>query len=301
MSVVQFRAVPKKNQNIRKRPADDEETEDKVEIIKPNSSSSTTETSKVGSSSDFANAGVTTVYESSRQVVPQSYTGGAATSTTEIDTARDRDARSRLEKTLTAEKVTASKFTGTQGPLRAPSFLRATTTFDYQPSICKDYKETGFCGFGDSCKFLHDRSDYKSGAQMEKEWEEQQRLKKRKLMELEQFAAAEQNNDKQNDHDVAGDGDGVTDIRLLKKRMESSASNNEDDSLEIKTGEEELPFACFICREPFTDPVVTQCVHYFCRSCALERHKKTSRCAACDKPTFGIFNTARKLIRQQKK
>lgn len=29
-----------------------------------------------------------------------------------------------------------------------------------QPDICKDYKETGFCGFGDSCKFLHDRSDY---------------------------------------------------------------------------------------------------------------------------------------------
>jgi len=298
MSVVQFRTVPKKNQNIRKRAADDDENEDKVEIIKPNSLLSTSEASKVGSSSDFANAGVTTVYESSRQVVPQSYTGGAATSTTEIDTARDRDARSRLEKTLTAEKVTASKFTGTQGPLRAPSFLRATTTFDYQPSICKDYKETGFCGFGDSCKFLHDRSDYKSGAQMEKEWEEQQRLKKRKLMELEQFAAEQTAKQDEDNAALNNDGD-ITDIRLLKKRLESTEDNN---SLEIKTSEEqELPFACFICREPFTDPVVTQCVHYFCRGCALERHKKTSRCAACDKPTFGIFNTARKLIRQQKK
>ena len=31
----------------------------------------------------------------------------------------------------------------TQGPIRAPSFLRATCRFDYAPDICKDYKETG--------------------------------------------------------------------------------------------------------------------------------------------------------------
>lgn len=44
------------------------------------------------------------------------------------------------------------------GPMRAPTNLRSTVRWDYQPDICKDYKETGFCGFGDSCKFLHDRS-----------------------------------------------------------------------------------------------------------------------------------------------
>ncbi|GBP61707.1 RING finger protein 113A [Eumeta japonica] len=44
-----------------------------------------------------------------------------------------------------------------------------TYRWDYQPDICKDYKETGFCGFGDSCKFLHDRSDYKHGWQLERE------------------------------------------------------------------------------------------------------------------------------------
>lgn len=54
-----------------------------------------------------------------------------------------------------------------KGPIRAPANLRATVRWDYQPDICKDYKETGFCGFGDSCKFLHDRSDYKHGWQME--------------------------------------------------------------------------------------------------------------------------------------
>ncbi|XP_036099490.1 E3 ubiquitin-protein ligase RNF113A-like [Molossus molossus] len=56
-----------------------------------------------------------------------------------------------------------------KGPVRAPEHLRATVRWDYQPDICKDYKETGFCGFGDSCKFLHDRSDYKHGWQIERE------------------------------------------------------------------------------------------------------------------------------------
>ena len=59
-----------------------------------------------------------------------------------------------------------------KGPMRAPANLRATTRWDYAPDICKDYKETGFCGFGDSCKFMHDRSDYKFGWQLEKEWDD---------------------------------------------------------------------------------------------------------------------------------
>jgi len=56
-----------------------------------------------------------------------------------------------------------------KGPVRAPDNLRVTVRWDYQPDICKDYKETGFCTFGDSCKFLHDRTDYKFGWQIERE------------------------------------------------------------------------------------------------------------------------------------
>ena len=65
-----------------------------------------------------------------------------------------------------------------KGPIRAPSNLRATVRWDYQPDICKDYKETGFCGFGDSCKFLHDRSDYKHGWQLEQDWEKEHGINK---------------------------------------------------------------------------------------------------------------------------
>ena len=33
-----------------------------------------------------------------------------------------------------------------KGPVRASAHYRATVIFDYKPDICKDYKDTGFCG-----------------------------------------------------------------------------------------------------------------------------------------------------------
>lgn len=69
----------------------------------------------------------------------------------------------RREHTIGAEKGG-----GQHGPLRANVHARVSCRFDYQPDICKDYKETGFCGYGDSCKFVHDRSDYKGGWEIEK-------------------------------------------------------------------------------------------------------------------------------------
>ena len=43
-------------------------------------------------------------------------------------------------------------------------------------------KDTGFCGYGDNCKFMHDRGDYKTGWQLEREWESDQRRKNEKKM-----------------------------------------------------------------------------------------------------------------------
>ncbi|CAF3744474.1 unnamed protein product [Rotaria sordida] len=48
------------------------------------------------------------------------------------------------------------------GPIRAPTNLHVSVHWDYQPDIC-------YCDFGDNCKFLHDRSDYKHGWQLERE------------------------------------------------------------------------------------------------------------------------------------
>lgn len=54
------------------------------------------------------------------------------------------------------------------GPQRVSQHVRSTIRIDYQPDICKDYKETGFCSYGDSCKFMHDRGDYKSGWELDR-------------------------------------------------------------------------------------------------------------------------------------
>ncbi|CAL1355694.1 unnamed protein product [Linum trigynum] len=170
----------------------------------------------------------------------------------------DHKAGFRRELTIASEKAG-----GSHGPLRASAHIRFSARFDYQPDICKDYKETGYCGYGDSCKFMHDRGDYKSGWQMENEWDEAEKARKRKL--------------------AMG--------ALAKEEGEFDEANDDDDD----DDEDAMPFACFICREPFEDPVVTKCKHYFCEHCALKHHSKNKKCFVCNKPTLGIFNTAHEI------
>lgn len=57
------------------------------------------------------------------------------------------------------------------GPVKAAANIRSTARFDYAQCLCKDYLETGFCGFGDSCVFVHDRGEYKAGWELDAEWE----------------------------------------------------------------------------------------------------------------------------------
>lgn len=152
------------------------------------------------------------------------------------------------------------------GPARPSANYRMTVLVDYQPDVCKDYKETGFCGFGDSCKFLHDRSDYKAGWQLDRDWDAAQKAKK----------------ERENGLKMAGD----------------------EDQDEQRPGDD-LPFACLICKEPWessscADPVVTKCGHYFCETCALRQNSKTGKCFGCGKSTRGIFNTASEIKKRFK-
>ena len=85
-----------------------------------------------------------------------------------------------------------------------------------------------------------------------------------------------------------------------KYAINLSDEENDVDEDGPKTDSDGLPFACFICREHFTNPVVTMCKHYFCSSCALEyaKRNKTKNCALCGKNTSGVFNHAPKLARK---
>jgi RING finger protein 113A len=207
-----------------------------------------------------------------------------ATATNEQDVPRDRDAQALYERaqqqwqdggdvaadgskvyrgqkayyqyTGKAEDFTSQVMSGA-GPARAPVHYRATSRFDYQPDICKDFRDTGFCGYGDACKFLHDRSDYKSGWQIEKQWEEQQKKKR---------------------HDEA-----------LVLMGEEEAKPKEEDSLPFAC------LICRELWHKASRPVVTKCEHYFCESCALRHFQKTRRCFVCAEQTAGIFNHAKAI------
>ncbi|GJN19491.1 hypothetical protein PR202_gb06773 [Eleusine coracana subsp. coracana] len=308
--------VRKPPKNIRKRPAapagsDDEDDGGGGALAALRSKKGPSAPGKlVFSSADGSGEPRRFQYESSRTI--QSSTDNRATSTLETETEFDRDARAIRERQLKqAEEslkknpsasasasapasgsgevykgihgytdykagfrrehtVASEKAGGSHGPLRASAHIRMSVRFDYQPDICKDYKETGYCGYGDSCKFMHDRGDYKSGWQLEKEYEEAEKARKRRI--------------------AMRGGDGSDD--------EADEEEEDDDD------EEALPFACFVCRQPFVDPVVTKCKHYFCEHCALKHHSKNKKCFVCNKPTLGIFNSAqeiRKRMAQEKK
>jgi RING finger protein 113A len=157
------------------------------------------------------------------------------------------------------------------GPMKAaPSNIRTVTFTDYSPDVCKDYKQTGFCGFGDSCKFLHAREDYAAGWKLDKEWENVGSKKKNGTV------VASANRSK-----TTGEDEGFTEeeIKMLEK----------------------IPFKCIICKEDYKKPIVTRCGHHFCGDCALNRYRKKPTCAACGSGTNGVFNNAKGLDRLLKK
>ena len=61
-----------------------------------------------------------------------------------------------------------------KGPQAAPTTIRTNTVTDYQEGICKDYFETGYCGWGDACIFLHTRERQTASYKQDQAWAEEQ-------------------------------------------------------------------------------------------------------------------------------
>ena len=168
--------------------------------------------------------------------------------------------RSFISKNPDAPSSSSRQF----GPVKAPTNIRTITVTDFAPDVCKDYKQTGFCGFGDSCKFLHAREDYKQGWELDKDWE------------------------------IGTKGKKYSGGKKVPSKNDGEDDDDDDDEDAKLAG---IPFACIICKESYTNPIVTQCGHYFCEKCALGRYKKNPSCAVCGAGTGGVFNTAKGLKR----
>jgi RING finger protein 113A len=147
--------------------------------------------------------------------------------------------------------ITNAKFTGSLGPVKPPSHIRTSCRFDYAMGLCKDWAEAGYCGFGDGCIFVHDRSDVKTGWQLEKDWAEEQEHKRRRAFE---------------------------------------GGNDSSEDLEVKLDSEETG-KCGVCDNDPIEAVRTACQHLFCYRCALQHYGKSAKCKVCSKPTRGIFNS----------
>lgn len=164
------------------------------------------------------------------------------------------------------------------GPIQAPTNIRTTCRFDYQPDICKDYKETGFCGYGDTCIYMHDRGDFLTGWQLENCWYEKKiEEEEKRVKEIEKF------------NNAIMDGKPKSDDYSIDYELEN-----------IK---DQIPFACYFCRDVFKDPVVTICQHYFCHACVMmeAKNKKSMLCPICKRDTNNIFNYPFKLVAKKKR
>lgn len=198
----------------------------------------------------------------------------------------DAAAASQNAQIAALQKQPRNKFLA--GPIRAATFVRTTARFDYQPDICKDYKETGFCGFGDTCIYLHDRGDTKTGWEMEREYEEKKKKEEdKKRREMDDFMKS-----MSTCGEIKNGGGGAV------------GAGGDDAAVATDDG---IPFACHICRGPFRDPIVTACGHYFCERCMLGRIRGeggeggSSGCPICQKDTHGVLNHAQKLVAKKRR
>lgn len=78
--------------------------------------------------------------------------------------------------------------------------------------------------------------------------------------------------------------------------IDSDDENQKGEHDEDVEDDDQLPFACLICRKSFKNPIVTKCGHYFCEACAVKQYAKTAKCFACGANTQGVFNVAKELV-----
>ena len=77
-------------------------------------------------------------------------------------------------------------------------------------------------------------------------------------------------------------------------------SEGTQDLQDNQYADDGLPFACHICRSFFKNPVKTNCGHYFCEKCLLDKMKANGTiCPICSKDTAGVYHEPTKLLNKK--
>jgi hypothetical protein len=173
-------------------------------------------------------------------------------------------------------KIKKSQLGAKFGPVRQLRNIQHSNGIDYNPSRCKDFHDSGYCAFGNSCIFIHDRTDYKSGHELDLEWEEKTR---RKDERRKRRATKKKNGEDLDPEDLSSEEEGL-----------------EDYEEELVYGE--IDELCLICGEDYKLPSLLPCGHIFCDKCALSHYKYEKTCFKCNKVTGGIFNDGTKLLKK---
>lgn len=100
-----------------------------------------------------------------------------AISSSNIEASPEATNNKELE-SLTVSDTGPTDGTKSNGLKLMPQNIRTTTITDFQPDVCKDFLKTGYCGYGDTCKFLHIRDELRQKVPIRKEWETVQTKKK---------------------------------------------------------------------------------------------------------------------------
>ena len=155
------------------------------------------------------------------------------------------------------------------------SSIRAKTLMDFDPLICKDYKDSGYCTFGETCKFIHDRSDYMAG------WEIEDAVEK---------AGGDPAAVERGLMAPGARGTGMELTAFLEsvkgRKTRARKAKGAFDAHDVPEG------ACPICQSELVAPMATSCGHTFCQSCILAAFRVSTLCPVCSVQTNGALRTA---------